>query len=357
MFASRKRALALTLAVLIASSLVLAQPSALAQQQKEIVRMGYVPVLIYAPLYIATERGYFANEGIEVQLVPLQGGTDSVVQLAAGNFDAAVGGVGAGLLNAANQGLKFKIVGPMHTERPPLASPLVISAERVNEIKSVKDLKGKKVSINATGAATEYWVFQALAKAGLTMDDITLTTVAFANVPAALQTRAIDAAILGEPLVTLQKDQKTVAVLADDFIDGITVTYLYMGLALLKDRPKVAEGFVRAYLKALRDLQGAGWLNKETAAIIEKYTKVPADVVLRANRPYYDPNGNVPLEDLGKLQDYFLKRGTLEYKQPLDLKPFVDTSLVEKALKDLGPYVAPTAAATMAATPAATAAK
>ncbi len=339
------------LAVVLVAGLLLGSIQARAQT-KEVVRMGYVPVLIYAPLYIAAERGYFAEEGIDVQLTPLQGGSDSVVQLAAGNFDAAVGGVGAGLLNAANKGLEFRIVAPMHTERPPLASPLVISAERADEIKSVKDLKGKKVSINATGAATEYWVFKALEKAGLTMDDITITTIAFRDVPAALQTRAVDASILGEPLVTLQKDQGTIKVLADDFIDGITVTYLYMGLPLLKDRPQVAEGFVRAYIRALRDVQGDGWINKETAVIIEKYTKTPADVVLRSNRPYYDPDGTIPLDDILTLQDYFLKRGQLEYTTPIDMKPFVDPSLGEKALQGLGPYVAPTGEATMAATTA-----
>ncbi len=342
------------LAVLVIAALLFSSINVHAQTKKEVVKMGYVPVLIFAPLYIAIERGYFAEEGIDVQLTPLQGGSDSVVQLAAGNFDAAVGGIGAGLLNAANKGLEFRIVAPMHTERPPLASPLVISPDRADEIKTVKDLKGKKVAINATGAATEYWVYKALDKAGLTMDDIKLTTIAFRDVPAALQSRAVDAAILGEPLVTQQKDQGTVKVLADDFIDGITVTYLYMGLPLLKDRPQVAQGFVRAYIRALRDLQGNGWLNKDTAAIIEKYTKTPADVVLRASRPYYDPNGAIPLQDILTLQDYFLKRGELEYKTAIDMKPFIDTSLAEKAVKDLGPFIAATSATTGTTTSAAT---
>src|SRR5579859_4880764 len=139
--------------------------------QKVTIRLGYVPVLIYAPLYVAMERGYFAQEGLDVQLTPLQGGSDSVVQLAAGNFDAAVGGIGAGLLNAANKGLDFRIVAPMHSERPPVATPLVIAASRATEIKTVADLKGKTVAINATGAATEYWLYQALAEGGLTFND------------------------------------------------------------------------------------------------------------------------------------------------------------------------------------------
>lgn len=166
------------LAVLLVVGLLLGliTESVSAQGGTEKVRLGYVPVMIYAPLFVAAERGYFIEEGLEVELTPIQGGSDSVVQLAAGNFDVAVGGISAGLLNAAAQGLEFKIVGPMHTERPPVSSPLVISAKRAQEIKSVADLKGKKVSINATGAATEYWLYAALQKVGLRMEDIILTT-------------------------------------------------------------------------------------------------------------------------------------------------------------------------------------
>jgi NitT/TauT family transport system substrate-binding protein len=298
------------------------------------VRTGYVPVMIFAPLFVANERGYFREEGIEVELQPVQGGSDSVVQLAAGNFDAAVGGAGAGLFNAAKRGVKFTIVAPMHSEKPPVTSPLVISAKRADEFKTVADLRGKKVSINATGAATEYWLAQALEKNGLTIDDIEVTTVAFSQVPAALESRSIDAAILGEPLTTINEDNGTVKVLAEDFIDGFNSTYVYMGESLLEGKPDVARGFMRAYLRACRDLQG-DYMNEEIAQILEKYTKVPASVTLRANPAQYDPNGTVPIEDLETLQRYFLTRGVLEYTEPIDLTPFVDQQLASEVAKDL----------------------
>jgi NitT/TauT family transport system substrate-binding protein len=299
-----------------------------------VVRLGYVPVMIYAPLYVGIERGYFAEEGITIESTAIQGGSEAVVQLAAGNFDAAFGGAGAGLFNAAARGVKFTIVAPMHSERPPLTSPLVISAKRTGEIKSIADLKGKKVSINATGAATEYWLAQALAKGGLTIDDVEVTTVAFPQVPAALESGSLDAAILGEPLATINKDQGIVAVLSDDFIDGFYATYLYMGDALLTEQPEVARGFLRAYLRACRDLQG-DYMNPEIAAIIEKYTKVPADVVLRASPAQYDPNGAVPIDNLNTLQGYFQSRGLIEYKEPLDVASFVNTDLASEAAKSL----------------------
>ncbi len=298
------------------------------------IRMGYVPVMIYAPLFVAQERGYFADEGLNVELTPLQGGSDSVVQLAAGNFDAAVGGAGAGLFNAAQRGIEFTIVGPMHSERPPVSSPLVISAQRTDELQSVADLEGKRVSINATGAATEYWLAQALAQGGLTLEDVELVTVAFRDVPASLENGSLDAAILGEPLTTISEDQGLVGVLSEDFIDGFTATYLYMGAPLLSEQPEAANGFMRAYLRACRDLQG-DYMDEEIAAIIETYTEVPADVTLRSSPAQYDPDGRIPLDDLETLQTYFLERGELEYTEPLDLSAFVDTSLAERAAREL----------------------
>lgn len=298
------------------------------------VHVGYVPVMIFAPIFVAQERGYFAKEGLDVQLTPVQGGSDSVVQLAAGNFDAAVGGMGAGLLNAAARGVKFTIVAPMHSEKPPLASPLVISAKRAGEFKSVADLKGKKVSINATGAATEYWLAKALATKGLTFKDVQLQTVPFSNVPAALESGSLDAAILGEPLATINKDKGIVKVLADDFIDGFTSTYLYMGDPLLKNNPKAANGFMKAYLHACRDLQG-NYMNDDVASIIEKYTKVPAGVIKRASLAQYDPNGRISLDDINTLQDYFFTRNELEYKAKLDMSRFVDTEVARQVAADL----------------------
>ena len=138
------------------------------------VRVGYIPVTIYAPLYVADAKGYFAEEGIDIELMPVQGGSDNVVQLGAGNFDVAGGGISAGMWNAADRGIEFEIALPLHAERPPLTTPLVVSKTRFDngEITSVADLAGKKVAVNATGAATEYWLQKALEQGGLSLDDV-----------------------------------------------------------------------------------------------------------------------------------------------------------------------------------------
>lgn len=309
-----------------------------AAEELPVVHVGHVPVTIYAPLFIAAAKGYFEEEGMQVDLLPVEGGTENVVQVAAGNFDVAGGGIGAGMLNAVERGIEFEIVAPLHTERPPLTSPLVVSKARYDsgELTEVSDLAGLTVSTNAKGAATEYWLWRALQQGGLDFPDVNVIGVGFREVAPALENGSLDAAILGEPLVTLSEDQGLVARLSEDFIDGFTSTVIYYNKEWATANPELAKGFVKAYIRGARDLNGDAWYDEENLAIIEEYTGVPAAVVARANRSYHDPNGVVPIDDLEELQRFFMEQGQLSYDEPIDLTPLVNTSYAEQAIEELG---------------------
>lgn len=309
-----------------------------AAQELVPVRVGHVPVTIYAPLFIAEQKGYFAEEGLAVELLPVEGGTENVVQVAAGNFDVAGGGIGAGMFNAVARGIEFEIVAPLHTERPPLTSPLVVSKSRLDsgELTQVSDLAGKKVSINAKGAATEYWLWRALQQGELGFDDVEVLGVGFREVAAALENGSLDGAILGEPLATFAEDQGLIARLSEDFIDGFTPTVIYFNKEWATANPELAKGFVKAYIRGARDLNGESWYDPENLAIIEGATGVPVDVVERANRSYHDPNGAVPLADLMELQDFFRAEGQLNYEEDIDLAQYVNTSYAQAAVEELG---------------------
>jgi NitT/TauT family transport system substrate-binding protein len=303
-----------------------------------VVRVGHVPVTIYAPLFIAAEKGYFEEEGMRVELLPVEGGTENVVQVSAGNFDVAGGGIGAGMLNAVARGIEFEIVAPLHTERPPLTSPLVVSKARYDsgEITSVEDLAGKKVSTNSKGAATEYWLWKALQQGGLDFPDVEVLGVGFREVAPAIESGSLDAGILGEPLATLAEDQGLVTRLTQDFISDFTSTVIFYNKDWATANPELAAGFVKAYIRGARDLNGDAWFDPENLAIIEKYTGVPADVVARANRSYHDPNGEIPIDDLMELQSFFASQGELSYTDEIDMSQFVNSSYAEAAVEELG---------------------
>ncbi|HXF60826.1 MAG TPA: hypothetical protein VNK95_04375, partial [Caldilineaceae bacterium] len=156
------------------------------------------------------------------------------------------------------------------------------------------------------------------------------------EVAPALENGSLDAGILGEPLATLAEDQGLIARLSEDFIEGFTPTVIFYNAEWAAANPELAQGFVKAFLRGARDLNGDAWYDPENLAIIEKYTGVPADVVGRANRSYHDPNGQVPLEDLMELQRFFRDQGQLSFEEEIDLGQFINSRYAETAVEELG---------------------
>jgi NitT/TauT family transport system substrate-binding protein len=301
------------------------------------VTIGYTPISIFAPMFVAYEKGYFAEEGLNVTLEALPGGSDMVVHTATGEFDAGIGGIGPAYWNAAAQELPVTIIAPGHMEGSPVASPLMISkaACESGEITRVSDLKGKRVAVNAPGA-TELWLDTALRSDGLTIEDITLEYMPFPDAVAALDSGALDASIIGEPLATKAENDGIAVRLASDFeVQSYQVTAIFASDQFLADNPEAATGLVTAYLRASRDLT-ENFNDPLNLAIIEKYTSVPMPLIAESIKPVYQVDGEIDLESLSILQDFFRDRDLLDYDENLDPATMVDTTFVEGARERLG---------------------
>jgi NitT/TauT family transport system substrate-binding protein len=303
------------------------------------VKMGFTPISIFAPVFIAKEKGYMAEEGIDLQLEPFPGGSNAVVLVSSGQLDLAIGGAGPAFWNAAAQGLPVTIIAPGHAEEDPVATPLMIStaACESGEITSVADLAGKKVAVNAPGA-TEYWLQQALSTGGLTLDDIDLQYLAFPDAVAALASGAIDASMVGEPLATKAEQDGIAVRLATDFpVYDVQPTVIFANNDWIEQNPEQAEGFVTAYMRAVQDMTDGGWNDATNLAIIEQYTGVPAELVAESVKPVYAADGMVNVVGLSTLQSFFRARGQLEYETDLDPASIVDQQFVSSALAELNP--------------------
>jgi NitT/TauT family transport system substrate-binding protein len=310
------------------------------------VTVGYIPILIYAPFFVGIERGYFAAEGIEVNLQALAGGADMLTQTAAGNFDVGAGGIGSAYFNLAararglNQAQPIQIVAPLHAERPPLTTPLVVGSRAYEEgrVTQVTDLKGKKVAVNALGAATEYWLERALNTGGLTIKDVEVLAIPFQNIAQALESGAIAGAMLGEPFATLGVRDGQVRILTDRFLDGDQPTAVYYNSAWAARNPRLAQGFMTAYLKSVRDLENGGWSDPATLQILSKYTNVPVETIGATSRPFGEPDGAVNIASLENQQTFFRQQGHLTYEQPLDIAALVKADYASDAVKKLGAF-------------------
>ncbi len=298
------------------------------------LKVGFVPISIYAPVFVAAGKGYYADEGLAVDLEPLPGGADLVALTASGQLQAAAAGAGPAFWNGVALGLPLVVVAPGHFEGSPVATPLMISrtACESGAIASVADLRGKKVSVNARGA-TEYWLAQALSIGGLTLDDVDLQTIPFPDAVFALEAGAIDAAMVAEPLATKAELDGIAVRLAADFpVQDVMPTALMANKDWAAANPEAMTGFVRAYLRAAADLEAGGFQDPETQAIIEEYTGVPASLVAAAVPPRYAPDGAIDPASLAKLQSFFRQRGQLEYDDDIDPATIIDPTYVERAI-------------------------
>jgi NitT/TauT family transport system substrate-binding protein len=337
---SRRHAITLGAAGGVALSAMLAAPAlplpalapAARAQAPLKVRMSVLPIFISAPMFIAQEKGYFTQAGIELETSQLWVSSDLIAAFASKSIDGAAAGFGPAQMNAVNQGvLDVRLIAPLHSERPPLATPLVVRKPLWDDgsVRSVADLKGRKVAINSKGSAVEYWFYAALATGGLTPNDVDVVVLPFQDAIVAMTNGAIDGALIGEPDVTRAELDGGIVRLTEDFVDDIQVTALYFDTTFLTDHRPEMEQFLAAYLHGARDLAGAGYRDPTNIEILSKYTKTPANVLAVARTPYHDPDGNVHVQDFEKLQEFFVAQGVV--KTPIDINAVVDPSFAEAA--------------------------
>ncbi len=303
------------------------------------VRIGFVPVQIYAPIFVAYELGYFAEFGLNVTLESFAGGSDLISLTATGNLDLSAAGAGPAFWNAISLDLPVTVIAPGHQEGSPVSTPLMISraACESGAIGSVSDLAGKRVSVNAPGG-TEYWLGQALATGGLTIDDVDEQFLPFPDAVAALESGAIDAAMVGEPLATqAERDGLAVRLLPDFPVQDVQPTAMIGNDDFLADNPQAAVGFVAGYLKASRALTGDGFRDPSILAIIQQYTGVPPELAMAAIGPVYQPDGYIDFASLGQLQAFFRERDQLEYDTDIDPASIADLQYIDAALTLIGP--------------------
>ncbi|MCB0061356.1 MAG: ABC transporter substrate-binding protein [Caldilineaceae bacterium] len=307
------------------------------------IKIGYLPIVAFAPLMVADAKGYFAEQGLNVELVPFQAGSFMVAPLSIGELDAALPiELSAGLFNAIANELDIRIVGS-HTifdEETPIYLLVRKDLFDSGEITKISDMLGHKVSIPGPRGLAEFAVASALANAGLSIDDVELVTLPFPEAPGALANEAIDLAYLADPLATkAQRDGTATVLLPVGQMIGhdIQMTGVMLGRRLLEPANReIAVRVLMAFFKAVRnDLVGDYNQNPEIISILEKYTKLPTAVVQSINPYTMVRDGTMQEAGIMEMQKYFIDRQYLEYSELLPLEKIIDPSFTQEAIKRL----------------------
>jgi NitT/TauT family transport system substrate-binding protein len=300
----------------------------------DVVKMGELPAISNAGLYLAMDKGYFQEKGITVDVEPFASGGKMMAPLATGQIDVAIGAPSAGLFNAIASGQDFKIVADKGQIRPGHSfTPVIVRKDLVDsgKVKTLKDLKGMKIANGAKGIQLDFYLAKMLEHAGIAYGDVEMVYMGYPDGVKALATKAIDAMIAPEPWGARSEEQKVgtrmfLTEQAPSIATYQNAVIMFSG-KFIKERPKVARAFIQAYVQGIKYYTPRGLKDAEVSTTISKHLKVPVETI-RASIPFYiDPAGKVRVADLAAMQDWFHQMGWVKEKVPMDR--VVDLSLLE----------------------------
>jgi len=279
-------------------------PSA-AVAQEEVVRLGHILAISDIGIYAAIEKGYFKEQGIRNEITTFASAGKAQPALAVGEIEVSVGTTSAGLYNAIAEGAGYRIVADKGQGRAGTGYVLLTVRKDLvdsGQVKSVKDLKGKKVAQFAPGIIQTYLLGKMAEEVGLTIKDFDLTNLAAPQQMTAFETKAIDAAMIVEPWGARAEERGVgLRFRMPDQVKALgpvqIAAIMYSG-KFIRERRAVAQRWMDAYVRGAKFFVEKGAKNDEVAAIIEKYTKVPAKVVKAAIPHYQSPDGRPILESL-----------------------------------------------------------
>jgi NitT/TauT family transport system substrate-binding protein len=307
------------------------------------VRLAYVPIISHGIFFVAWEKGYWRDAGVEVEGTEFNGSDQAMPYLANGQLDVAGGSSGAGFLNALSQGVGGRIVAGMSGTSADgfIGAALIVRKEDYDSgrLTSPADLRGKRVAVNGKGVYGEFVADRALRQGGLTLDDADMVVLGFPDMVAALAGGSVDAIMPTEPWVSQIQDRGIGTIIAREGVDpNAQSQVLLYGEQFIRNNPEGARRFLVGYLRALRDLKRADYKDPGDAAIIGQYTKLGPEVVLRVVPTYLDGDARINVAHLDQQQRYYAERGYLNYREPIDLNRFVDTTWLDAAIQQLGHY-------------------
>ena len=309
----------------------------------DVVKVGDLGLVADAPFYIGIEKGYFAARGIEVKLEKFGSAAEATAPLSTGELQVLGGGINAALFNAFARGWPVRIVAARSRDVPGYSSDtLIVRSDLKDQVKTIADLKGRKIAVNVPAAALAYMLGRMLESEGLTLKDVEVVYMPWPNMGPAFAQKAIDAGTVVEPFVTQYQERNLAApfrraadVLKNPLFEVSVVLYNH---DWAQKHPRLANDFALAYLRAARvfhDAMRGGPGRAEVIDLLTKHTRVKDHALYdRMQWGHIDPNGIVNRESLREQQDWHARQGSIPRK--VDVDAIIDERYVTYALEQLG---------------------
>jgi len=293
-----------------------------------------------AGVYIAIDRGYFKEQGLDVTITGFPGAAQMIPSVASSQVDVANMDTGAGVWNALARDLPMKLVADgSHCDKVHCGTAFTVRKDLMDagRFKDIKDLKGLSTNTFIGGSTLYQFVYRMLDMAGLKESDVKLQKIeSFADVLPAISNKALDTSWMIEPLTTAGIDKGIIAQFktATDLFGPQQNTVITYSPDFATKRTETAKKFMAAYIKGLRDYDDAIDKGKDYDAIIGILTKESAlkDPALykKLGLPAFDPNGALLLDATKTNLKWFEDHG--DVKTPVDVDKVYDPQFLTYAM-------------------------
>ena len=288
-------------------------------------KVGVLRLSSSAPVFIAQDKGYFRQAGLDIELKFFDAAQPIAVAVTSGDIDFGITAFTAGLYNLAGKGT-LKVIGGMSRERAgyPLIGYFASNNAYAAGLKTPKDLAGKRIAVTQVGSSFHYSLGLLADKYGLKLSDMkVLPLQSLSNAAAALKGETVDAALLPASTARKLMDDNGAKLLG--WVGDETPWQLgaiFASPKTLTDRPLVTK-LLGALARADREYHdvilasvanGKAPINDTTKPLLEiiaKYTNLPVEQVV-GNCAYIDPDGKLDVKNVANQISWLQEQGFVD---------------------------------------------
>ena len=288
-------------------------------------KVGVLRLSSSAPVFIAQDKGYFREAGLDVELKFFDAAQPIAVATTSGDVDFGITAFTAGLYNLAGKGT-LKVIGGMSREKAgyPLIGYFASNNAYAAGLKTPVDLAGKRVAVTQVGSSFHYSLGLLADKYGFKLSEMkVLPLQSLSNAAAALKGETVDAALL--PVSTARKlmddgGAKLLGWVGDEtpwqlgavFASPKTLANQALVTRLLAALVRADREYYDVILAAVED--GKAPINDKTRPLLEiiaKYTNLPVEQVV-GNCAYIDPDGKLDVKNVANQISWLQEQGFVD---------------------------------------------
>src|SRR5947209_9971307 len=319
---------------------MIALPDPTAAQTAQKAKVGVLRLSSSAPVFIAQDKGYFREAGLDIELKFFDAAQPIAVATTSGDVDFGVTAFTAGLYNLAGKGT-LKVIGGMSREKAgyPLIGYFASNNAYAAGLRTPKDLAGKRVAVTQVGSSFHYSLGLLADKYGFKLGEVKVVPLqSLSNAAAALKGETVDAALL--PVSTARKlmddgGAKLLGWVGDEtpwqlgavFASPRTLTDRSLVTKFLGVLARADREYPDVILSAMKG--GVAPIDDKTKPLLEiiaKYTNLPVEQVV-GNCAYIDPDGKLDVGNVANQIGWLQSQGFVD--KGFDVKAIIAKDFVK----------------------------